>query len=257
MRGWRPKPVQGAVGRSGGPDRARRQISKGNKAQRSSTAPQPPPAGPDPDRPDDSPPYSPRIPSPESAAPALFPPAPARPSSAAASASPCPAPPPAPSTQAPHRPHQRSRRPAWKRTARSGTAARPLSTKVRPRAAAKPQARLQPSALFWHFAGVGPHWFGRGVIKAPQLRRPERGLDYRQCQHYKGAGQHEQQPRNQPAARAMGAPADPCGQLHRLGTGQEHAKRQRRKILGFADPAPFLDQPAVHQRDLRGGAAKG
>jgi hypothetical protein len=51
-------------------------------------------------------------------------------------------------------------------------------------------------------------------------------------------------------------PPDPDGQLLRFGPGQQVAEVERVEILLLADPAAFLDQFAVHQRDLSRRPAK-
>ena len=59
------------------------------------------------------------------------------------------------------------------------------------------------------------------------------------------------------AAGAVHQPADVGGELLRLGAGQEHAEVEGVQEAAVAEPAPLLDQGAVHDGDLPGGAAEG
>jgi hypothetical protein len=68
--------------------------------------------------------------------------------------------------------------------------------------------------------------------------------------------QNEQQASDEAAARPMEQPADVGGELLRFGAGQQHAIAQCVQKALFADPALFIDQDAVHDGDLSGGAAK-
>ncbi len=66
---------------------------------------------------------------------------------------------------------------------------------------------------------------------------------------------------NQPAGRdaaggAMQQPADIGGQLLRLGAREQHAVVERMQESAFRNPVLFLDQDAMHHRDLAGGAAE-
>ena len=70
------------------------------------------------------------------------------------------------------------------------------------------------------------------------------------------ARQHEQQSRDQAAADPVQQPADVGRELLRFGAGQQHAVTQRVQEPLFADPAFFLDQDAMHDGDLPGGAAE-
>ena len=54
----------------------------------------------------------------------------------------------------------------------------------------------------------------------------------------------------------MQPPARIGGQLHRLRTGQQHAKAQRIQELLLGEPATVFDDLLMHQCDLGGGAAK-
>jgi hypothetical protein len=63
-------------------------------------------------------------------------------------------------------------------------------------------------------------------------------------------GQHEQQAGHDAAPGAVHEPANVGGQLLRLGPGQHHAVVQRVQEAPLADPAPALDELAVHDRDL-------
>ena len=70
------------------------------------------------------------------------------------------------------------------------------------------------------------------------------------------AWQNEQQAGDQAAARPVEQPADVGGELLRFGAGQQHAVVQCVQETLFADPALLIDQDAVHDGDLPGGAAK-
>ena len=80
--------------------------------------------------------------------------------------------------------------------------------------------------------------------------RPQR-IERAQPQHDRRAGQDEEQSGDQPAAPAAEQPADIGGELLRLGAGQQHAVVERVQEPRLADPALFVHQDAVHQRDLR------
>ena len=61
---------------------------------------------------------------------------------------------------------------------------------------------------------------------------------------------HEQDTGEQPAGRPVHQPADIDGELLRLRPRQQHAVVERMQEPGFRDPAAFLDQDAMHHRDL-------
>ena len=69
-------------------------------------------------------------------------------------------------------------------------------------------------------------------------------------------GSTKSMPAASAAPHAVHQPADIGGKLLRLGAGQEHAVVQRMQEPRLVDPAFLLDQHAVHQRDLAGGAAE-
>ena len=71
------------------------------------------------------------------------------------------------------------------------------------------------------------------------------------------AGQHEQDARDETAAPTVEQPAGVDRELLRLGPGQEHAVAQRVQEPPLADPAPLVDQRALHDRDLARRAAEG
>ena len=81
-------------------------------------------------------------------------------------------------------------------------------------------------------------------------------VDRRQRRDDHGARQHEQQPGDQPAAHAMQQPAGIGRKLHRLGPRQQHAVVQRMQEPRLVEPALFVDEDAVHQRDLAGRPAE-
>ena len=89
----------------------------------------------------------------------------------------------------------------------------------------------------------------RDVPKARVERARARGSSTKPGRTKSSAG-------DEPAARAVHQPADVGGELLRLGPGQQHAVVERMEEALFADPALLLDQDAVHDRDLSGGAAE-
>lgn len=82
------------------------------------------------------------------------------------------------------------------------------------------------------------------------------GVDVAEAHDGDDAGQDEQSARHQPAGSAMHQPADIGCELLRLRARQEHAVVQRMEEAAFRDPLLFLDQDAVHHRDLARGPAK-
>ena len=70
------------------------------------------------------------------------------------------------------------------------------------------------------------------------------------------AGEDEQQSGDEPAAHAVEQPADVGRELLRLGAGKQRAEVERVEETLLVDPAFFVDQHAVHQRDLRRRAAE-
>jgi hypothetical protein len=80
--------------------------------------------------------------------------------------------------------------------------------------------------------------------------RPEAHVDPAQHAQHQRARQHEQRTRHDPAPGAMQQPADVHRQLLRLRARQQHAVVERVQEARLADPAPLLDQFAMHQRDL-------
>ena len=71
------------------------------------------------------------------------------------------------------------------------------------------------------------------------------------------ARQHEQQARCNAAAHAVQHPADIGRQLLGFGAGQQHAIVQRVQITVFRQPALFIDNNPMHQRNLTGRPPKG
>ncbi len=76
-------------------------------------------------------------------------------------------------------------------------------------------------------------------------------------EHDRGTGQHEEKAGGETADRPVEPPADVSGELHRLGAGKQHAKVKRMQEALFRNPAPLIDDEAMHQGDLSGGAAEG
>jgi len=58
------------------------------------------------------------------------------------------------------------------------------------------------------------------------------------------------------APRLVQQPADVDGQLLRLGSGEQHAERERVQEPSLADPSFALDELLVHERDLPAGPAE-
>ena len=54
----------------------------------------------------------------------------------------------------------------------------------------------------------------------------------------------------------MHQPADIGRKLLRLGAGEQHAEIQRMQKAALRDPFLIVDEHAMHQRDLSGGAAE-
>ena len=70
------------------------------------------------------------------------------------------------------------------------------------------------------------------------------------------SGEDEQRPRDDPAVDAMHQPPDIYRELMSLWAGEEHAVVERVQEAPLAEPMFFLDQYAVHDRDLAGGTAE-
>ena len=87
-------------------------------------------------------------------------------------------------------------------------------------------------------------------------QRPERDVDPGQRDEDDERRQDEQAAGDEAAPRAVQQPADVGGELLRLGARQHHAVRERVQEAALADPAPLLDQRAMHDRDLAGGSAE-
>ena len=90
----------------------------------------------------------------------------------------------------------------------------------------------------------------RGGVAVADVERGER----EQGGH---PGEHEEDAGDQPAAHSVEQPADVDGQLLRLGAGQQRAVGQGVQESALADPASLLDELALHDGDLAGGAAEG
>ena len=83
------------------------------------------------------------------------------------------------------------------------------------------------------------------------------GVGDAEREHDRGAGQNEQKAGRETADRAVEPPADIGRELHRFGAGKKHAKVERIQEALFRDPAPLIDDEAMHQRDLPRGTAEG
>ncbi len=89
-----------------------------------------------------------------------------------------------------------------------------------------------------------------------QRHVPVGRIESDECGNHKRARQDEQQPRDHAASDTPQTPSGIGGQLHRLGSGQQHAQRQGAQETLFVQPIAFFHQLFVHQGNLRGGAAK-
>ena len=84
----------------------------------------------------------------------------------------------------------------------------------------------------------------------------ERRVQDREREQHDDAGQDEEQARSKAAARAVQEPTRVRRELLRLRAGQQHAVVQRVEKTALVDPFAALNDLAVHDRDLTGGAAK-
>ena len=85
---------------------------------------------------------------------------------------------------------------------------------------------------------------------------PARHVEPAQAEEEKDRGQDEPKSGRDPSPGTVEPPPEVGGELLGLGPGQEHAEIQRVEKMGVADPAIFLDQLPVHDRDLPGRAAE-
>ena len=76
------------------------------------------------------------------------------------------------------------------------------------------------------------------------------GVEDRQPENDRRAGDHEEQPRRQSAAAPVQPPADIGRELLRLRPRQQMAEIESAQIGALADPALLLHDFAMHQRDL-------
>jgi hypothetical protein len=83
-----------------------------------------------------------------------------------------------------------------------------------------------------------------------------RGVDVGQSHEHEDRRNDEERTGDDPAPGAMQQPADVDRQLLGLRTGQQHAVVQSVEKALLADPAPPLDQLAVHDRNLSRRAAE-
>ena len=63
-------------------------------------------------------------------------------------------------------------------------------------------------------------------------------------------GSEEAKSRDDATRNAVQAPAKPDRELKRLGTRQQDAEIERIQVGALVDPAPLLDEFAMHDRDL-------
>jgi hypothetical protein len=85
---------------------------------------------------------------------------------------------------------------------------------------------------------------------------PARHVEPAQAEEEKGRWQHEQRPRCHAALCPVQPPTKPGRKLMRLGSRQEHAKIQLLREIRLSDSPTPLDEFAVHDRNLPGGAAE-
>ena len=90
-----------------------------------------------------------------------------------------------------------------------------------------------------------------------QRQIAEGGIDEREREYDKGAGEHEQQAGGEPTLVPVQAPADICGELHGLGPRQQHAETERAQEPRLRQPALFLHDDPMHEGDLGGRPAEG
>ena len=98
-------------------------------------------------------------------------------------------------------------------------------------------------------------------LEAEEQRRDRRhaaegGIDVAQGHDRDDAGHHKEPTGHDRPRPAMHQPADIDRQLMGLGSGQQHAVAQRVQEPRLADPFLFVDDDAVHHRDLPGRAAE-
>ena len=84
----------------------------------------------------------------------------------------------------------------------------------------------------------------------------EGGVDIAQAHDGDDAGQDEQAAGHDAAGGPVQQPADIGGELLRLRPRQQHAVVQRMQEPALGDPVLFLDQDAMHHRDLAAGPPK-
>ena len=84
----------------------------------------------------------------------------------------------------------------------------------------------------------------------------ERGIDIAQAHDGDDAGENEQAAGHDAAGGTMQQPADIGRELLRLRSRQQHAVVQCVQEPAFGNPVFFLDQDAMHHRDLSGRTAE-
>ena len=115
---------------------------------------------------------------------------------------------------------------------------------VRERGAGEPDRRLRDD---------GDH--GRRQSREGSRHPPELAVgdeDPGERHQQEEARQHEGDARDEPAPDPVEEPPDVRGELHRLGSRQQHAVAQRVQEPTLVDPAAAFDQLLMHQRDLAG-----
>lgn len=109
--------------------------------------------------------------------------------------------------------------------------------------------------------GVGHDGQHRGCQAGEEGSEQERvtGRDVGRRQRQQGhhAGQDEQCARHQTTAHTVDEPADVDGQLLGFGAGQQRAVREGVEESALTDPALLVNEDALHDPDLSGGAPEG
>ena len=82
-------------------------------------------------------------------------------------------------------------------------------------------------------------------------------VDERQAEQQGHRWQDEAESRDDAARNAVQAPAQPDRELKRLGARQQDAEIERIQVGALVDPAPLLDEFAMHDRDLCDRPAEG
>ena len=128
-------------------------------------------------------------------------------------------------------------------------------------------AREQPVQRLLECAARDPHdrlddQRDRRRLQAEDCGRHERHVAVQRVEEGQGEQQEnrrhqEAEPRDDAARDAVQAPAEPDRELQRLGARQQDHEVERIQVGALVDPAPLLDELAMHDRDLRDRPAEG